>query len=435
MEELEMTMDVDIERLMEEIDSKLRIHDDDDDDDTIELELRAKKKSAEPPTLEQLFRQKIGKYNRTRHSDLCTGIWEKSSYSPDADTLSELAGTIKYACDEYLNIHHPKGETFVLLPDGNKGNLSVGMDVYLLTESFEDCAFLIHGLPVEEYAKHSPVLAELSMSEKADTLAKAKRDPEGFALWSQLGGIKREDTNRSVDHKRLIEERAKEFMKRIPEGRNDLYGALERALNRFRHCCNNEKADYAEVLLSMERLMTMMLCNSQGPARYITVDDSNRLFPNASIKETALAGKRRNNVPPNILIVGRDSDNAITAIREAGCIVQTIDMSGIDGNDYLLGDQMSYYCSGIGRLIRAYEEAKTLSSVIVLESVDLMGTTMRSSNPLYGVVSILRKHRIRDFHLRDFDIDASRTQFICQVNDLESCPPLLLGEMDIIIEL
>jgi len=64
-----------------------------------------------------------------------------------------------------------------------------------------------------------------------------------------------------------------------------------------------------------------------------------------------------------------------------------------------------------------------------------MGTSTRASNPVYGVDTLLRKHQFHDFFIKDVEFDVSRTQFICQVADLDLCPRRLLQDMDVIVEL
>ena len=62
----------------------------------------------------------------------------------------------------------------------------------------------------------------------------------------------------------------------------------------------------------------------------------------------------------------------------------------------------------------------------MFEGVDLMENSGRSGDPGIGLADLLRTHKLRDRFLRDFDVDVSKTQFICQVTDIET---------DIIVEL
>jgi ATP-dependent Lon protease len=144
---------------------------------------------------------------------------------------------------------------------------------------------------------------------------------------------------------------------------------------------------------------------------------------------------RAENWLPNILVVGLNYAQAITSICETGRTLNEISLGGVQGNDFLFGDEMSYYCSGCGELMSSITNGESFPSAVLFSDVDLMGTTVRSSNPLYGLASLLRRHTFHDFYMRELTIDVSDIQFICQVNRLEDCPELLLREMDIIVEL
>ena len=408
-------------------------------DESMEFEVRAKRKMSEPVTLKRFFREKIRRYqNKQKEADIPSFLRHSEDSDHDDECnykdLREITGLIKHAEDDCLVIMNGEKAEFVLLPNGREKALRDGMEVYLVTETFEECCFLKYWMELAGYQAVAPALEGLAMDEKIRSLKTSQDDADGFALWSRLGSVKRDEPKAEVNKNRMIEDRAKEIMKRIPLECEDLYRNMDRALKRFRNCSYTEKNDYATAL-SCVSFMTVLMLDGSTNLQQISVGEIREMFPNAVIREPGSDKKDFSRCPANILIAGGQFRKAVDALEKSGHGIHLINMAGVEGNDYLFAESMTHYGAWPGRLVTEYEDAGTLSSVFVFEGVDLMENSGRAGDPKNGLANLLRTHRIRDCYLRDFEIDASRTQFICQVSDFEACPRVILNEIDIIVEL
>lgn len=182
------------------------------------------------------------------------------------------------------------------------------------------------------------------------------------------------------------------------------------------------------------KIASMMLAQKHIKSEPFSLEWLSANLNKATVSACNNSYQRDDDWTPNILVVGNNYQELLDTISKSSRSFKEISLGSVEGNDYLFGDAMSYYCSGNGELISKLTEDRDPTTVILFSDIDLMGTSVRSSNPLYGLVALLRKHRFKDFHMRGMEIDVSKMQFICQVPALEDCPALLRREMDIKVE-
>ena len=413
---------------------------DDNEDSSVEFEITAKKKDKKPVQVEQLFDELIAKYNRIKcndQSDFMSGLIstdedEKEKYN----NISESICTVKLANRDYLCIADQTGERFVLLPDRDGNRFNIGDHVCIYSEMYKDYNFLVSYCSEDEYNSYSALFDGMETGERCTLLKKAKEDPEGFAIWSKLGKAKRSyKRGDNVKRRYAIRNRTEEYLKRIPLERDDLYNSINDTFSRYSCCSNNEKPDYEETLLAKMKLASMMIMQSENHTEPLSQEYFSSKFDKAKITTCENSYHRCEGWLPNILLVGKNDHELINTISDDKYPAKEISLGGVEGNDYLFGNEMSYYCSGCGELVHSLTENSEPISVILFSDVDLMGTSVRSSNPLYGLVSLLRRHKFKDFFMRGMEIDVRKIQFICQVDRIEDCPELLLREMDMIVEI
>lgn len=430
------------EELMKQLDALPDCSDDEDDENSVELKISAKKKETKPASLDQLFDELIRKYNfQSRNDDEHKAFLESfgrlDDMDPDAKKkqtdVSETVCKIKMAARDYLNVSDEKGERFILLPKRNGTEYEIGSEYLVFTEQFKGHSFLLCDCKSTELEQFSAILDGADPAERCSLIQEAKADPDGFALWGKLGKVKRADRPSGMLRRLSFQKRAEAFLCRIPLERNDLYEPVSSMLTRYMHGPSNERADREEALLTMMKLISAML--SPRRPEPLTAESLADVLGKAKVTVRETAKSRAQGWLPNILIVGGSYADAVAHIRDTGRTLNEIPLGGVQGNDYLFGDEMSYYCSGHGELLARLIENNSFPSTVLFSDIDLMGTTVRSSDPLYGLAALLRRHSFQDFYLRGLTINASNIQFICQVNRLEDCPELLLREMDLVVEL
>lgn len=400
-----------------------------DNESSLELEITAKKKENKSASLNQLFDELIEEYNTRNLVESLGGSF------PGTD-VSESVSKVTLAVKDYLHVSDENGERFVLIPCRNGEKFETGEEYHLYTKNYKGYDFIVTDCSTTEYSCFLPHLNGMETYERCAFIKKAKEDPEGFALWGRMGKVKRPDMvlESDISHKMTVQTRAEEFLNRIPKDRDDLYHSLCETLRRYKHSPGNEKEDREQDLRAKMAIIAMMLSSCRSDET-ITAECLTRHLDGAKVSVCNLAGNRPPDWLPNILIVGRDYTEVVKSVSGSDCYVIEISMCGVEAGDYLFGDPMCYVGTRIGELVSRLTETDTTPSVILFSDVDLMGTTVRGSNPLYGLAGLLRKHTFNDFYMRSLTVDVKNIQLICQVNRLEDCPELLMREIDIIVEL
>ena len=434
-----------LEELLDSLREMAISRDDEDEEDgdeaALELQIKTKKKEKKPASLDQLFDELIREYNRKHSPEFVLGGRMRFGEGPEdedwvhreAEETSETLCTVKLAVKNYLNIVDKDGERFVLLPDRDGERFEAGGEYVLYTRQYKEHSFLLFDSDAATFRKYSPLFEGTSAAERRDLLGQAKADPEGFALWGKLGPVKRADRKTPMVRQTLLVDRADRVLVRIPREREDLYRSLEETIRRCISSPGNEKADRQKDLEAKMTLISLMLSSRRKAAAFDAQELAARL-PGACVK----AGKterREQGWLPNILLVGRDCDGAAERLADPEHALLEISLGGVEGNDYLFGDPMCYAGTRIGELTCRLIERPELPETVLFRDVDLMGTTVRSGNPLFGLASLMRRHRYTDFYMRDLTADVRSIQFICHVDRMEDCPALLLREMDLVVEL
>ena len=424
--------------LLDKLDIDLEDLCDNDEETSVELEIKAKKKTKKTGSMEQLFDELIDEYNETKSceiSDYMSSIFgDEETKKKKWGDVTECICTIKLAKKDYLNITENTGERFVLLPERDGDRFKSGDRVCLYTDPYKDYSFLVSDCTEAFYHENEVLFDGLEIYERCELMEKIKADPDGFALLHSLGKVKRSYKRENHSKTNIIRTRTEEFLKRIPLDCDDLFNAINDTYNRWLHCSNNEKADYEEVLETKMKISSMLLAQKHIKSEPFSLEWLSARLNKAVVSACNNSYQRDNDWTPNILVVGNNYQELLDTITISSRSFKEISLGSVEGNDYLFGDAMSYYCSGHGELISKLTENGDPTTVILFSDIDLMGTSVRSSNPLYGLVSLLRKHRFKDFHMRRMEIDVSKMQFICQVPSLEDCPALLRREMDIMVE-
>ena len=424
-----------LDEMLEKLNYVIGDNHDEDMDTPLEFEITAKRKHRKPASLEQLFDDLIDGYNEkngaNRKEFISTFIVDKENEDEKRAKVSEHICTVKLAKRDFLNVEENGEECFILLPERDGNRFNIGDRICIYTEQYRDYSFLVNDCSEARLISCSELFQGLDAAERCSLLNKEKIDPEGFALWCKLGIVKRTNKRECIPKMSTIRTRVEEFLKRIPVERNDLYNSVNSTYNRYIHCANNEKADYEEALQTKMKLVAMLLTQPDTQPAPLTSEYLSKCFRDGNVS-TNNSTHRSPQWRKNILIVGSDYDLK-DYLADSNHSVAEISMGGVEGNDYLFGDAMSYYCSGHGELVAKLTKCNP-ASIVLFKDIDLMGTSVRTSNPLYGLVSLLRRHAFTDYFLRDLEIDVSNIQFVCQVNSIEMCPELLLREMDIIVE-
>ena len=424
--------------LLDKLDIDLDDLYDSDEETSVELEIKAKKKERKTGSMEQLFDELINEYNETKSCG--SSVFMSSIFSDEeaekekwADVKESIC-TIKLARRNYLNVEENTGERFVLLPERDGERFKSGDRVCIYTDHYKDYGFLVSDCTEDCYNENKALFEGLEIYERFALVKKIKADPDGFVLLRSLGKVKRSYEREHRVRSVAIRTRTEEFLKRIPLERDDLFNAINDTYNRLQRCSNNEKADYEEVLETKMEIASMLLTQQHIKSEPLSLEWLSARIKKAAVSAYNNSYQRDNEWTPNILVVGNNYQELLDAISKSSRSFKEISLGSVEGNDYLFGDAMSYYCSGHGELISKLVEDRDHTTVILFSDVDLMGTSVRSSNPLYGLTSLLRKHRFKDFYMKGMEIDVSKMQFICQVPKLEDCPAMLLREMDILIE-
>ncbi len=437
----------DFEEIVKRLDLLLKDDDEEDDEENaIELRITARKKDPEKaPTLDELFDGLISEYNRwvrTKDDGIFSSFRRSNPFLTDSshsdtdpvpEKVAESACMIKLAVNNYLSVTDENGEHFVLIPERDGTRFAVGSEHILFTREYKGHSFLAADCPKEDKEKYPSVFDEPDTAVRCELLRQARSDPKGFALWGHLGTVKRPEAPIETVCGMTTRKQAAELMKRIPLDRDDLYRSLDRTLKRCLHGPNSEKLDHEENLVTKMRVISMILAHREPDP--CTADRLSGILGEAKVTERNRTGTSGRERLPNILFVGRDYNRALECIRGDGKLICEISLAGVEGNEYLFGDEMSYYCSGHGELVSRLTEEAEAPSMVVFSNADLMGASVRSSDPLYGLAALLRKHAFHDFYMRDLAIDIGYIQLACHVDRLEDCPELLLREMDIIVEL
>lgn len=417
-----------------------RISSDEDDTSSVELKITAKKQENKPASLDQLFKELIDEYNvqvnkTTDHRSFLETICMPSRSSSDEEKrgLSESVCKVNLAAKDFLNVSDENGDRFILVPNRDGAKFDVGGEYYFYTEQYNGYDFLIGDCSVTDYSHYFPLFDGLDADERYALIEKAKADPEGFAMWGKLGKVTRPHIVPAHSYMNVVRNRAEELLKRIPLDRDDLYNSLYDALGRFNHSPSIEKDDREKDLRAKMSVISMMLSNRYSEP--VTAECLTKDLAGAKVSIRDLGSARSEDWLPNILICGRAYKNAVNCLSNPQRTFMEISMGGVESNDYLFGNPMCYTGTHIGELVARLTETDKTPSVVLFSDVDLMGTTVRSSNPLFGLTALLRKHTFTDFYMRTLPVDVRHIQFVCQVSRIEDCPELLMREMDIVVEL
>ena len=329
-------------------------------------------------------------------------------------------------------INESAEESIILLPDKDGTRFTIGEMLYIYTEQYKGHNILLGDYAESEYNNNSKLFADLKTEEKLSLINKMKEDPEGFSLWGKLGKVKRV-LNNNISRSSIIQNRTKEFLIRIPEDRDDLYRSLKRTYDRYTYASRSEKMDYEEALSAKMQIISMMLSCQDSTAEHLTLEYLKDHLEGVKILACDNLKKRPDDWFPNILIIGRDYHRVMDQLVDLNLSYNEISLQGVEGNDYLFGNPMCYYHTGQGELVSVLSENEL--STVLFTDVDLMGTTIRSCNPVYGIAGLLRKHTFVDFYMQDLVIEVKNIHFMCQANSLEDFPKQLMSEIDIVLEI
>lgn len=404
------------------------------DDTSFEFEITAKKKENKHISLGQLFDELIDEYPR-HHLDT-DNPYIRDIFGDDMKkrVFSETTCRIRLVTKDYLNVSDENGERFILLPERDGLRFETGSEHFFITEQYKDYSFLVADCTASDYERLLPSLDGADAEERCDLVNQVRKDPDGFSLWAKLGGVVRPRIGSESSRRSIIENRADQLLKRIPRDRDDLYDTLWAARKQYIRSPGSSEYNREKDLQIKMNLISMMLSSNSG-SEPLTAEWLAGRLEGAKVSARDVADRREQDWFPNILIAGRNYKEAIERISSTQNSFIDISLGGVQGNDYLFGDPMCYTGTNIGELASRLSDSGEYPAFIVFSDIDLMGTTVRASNPIYGLAALLRKHTFTDFFMRTLTVDVKRTHFVCQVPRIEDCPMLLLQEMDIVVEL